>query len=56
MVALILNPSGSFEEAINPLTIVVLPAPEGAEKIIALPFPLGANPVGIFKVRLKLVL
>ena len=37
MVALILNPSGSAEEAINPLTIVVLPAPEGEDKTIITP-------------------
>jgi hypothetical protein len=48
-VALTLNPNESSEFFIRFFTIVVFPAPDGAEKIIACPFPLGRLPDGILE-------
>ena len=47
VVALMLKPKFNSFDDINFETKVDLPAPEGAEKIMALPSPLGNLPAGI---------
>ena len=53
VVALTLKPKARLGDDIRPLTKVDLPAPDGAEKMMALPSPWGNLPAGILWIKVR---